>query len=110
MKRLAVLFSLTAAAAAAWANPIANMQAQCRCVHADDVCRVDNSRRMKEGTRRFISGGIIEARVYNSIQDLGDGMCADIPKACSTWDGERCKAYRLMFRQTPIDCAAYLSK
>ena len=44
--------------------------------------------------------------IQGAIRNQGDAMCQAGVKACSSaWDGEQCRAFRLMFRQEPTTCA-----
>jgi hypothetical protein len=100
MKHLLLLLAFIASPVLA--GPIENMQAQCRCVEEGGVCRVNNDRVMKPGTKKFINGGVIPAEVYNEIKALGKAMCDDIPKAVGTRRFN--EGYRWMFRKEPVDC------
>jgi hypothetical protein len=102
MKHL--LLSLALVSPLAMAGPIENMTAQCRCVESGGVCKVNNDRLMKPGTRKFVNGGTVPAEVYNEIKALGKGMCDDIAQAHATGSRRFNEGYRWMFRKEPVDC------
>ena len=103
---LSLAFLMLAGSAAAQSKDgINNMMLQCRCVMEGGVCRVLNNPPPKPGTLVYTSKGTIPAEAYNAIRKEGGLMCAKGFDACtSAWDGDECRAFRLMFRQEPLVC------
>jgi hypothetical protein len=103
---LLVLFGVRSARAAEdHREGITNMYSQCRCVMEGGECRVYNRPPAKPGTKVFTSVGPISAAAYNAIRLEGGMMCEGGQSACTTnWDGDKCRAFRTMFRQEPTVC------
>ena len=110
MKTLISLISLILCAAtfpalAQSREGIANMRAQCECVMSGGVCQVINATPPRPGSRMFTPAGPIPAENYNRVRARGPLMCSGGTTDCTnSWEGGDCKAFRLMFRQEPIDC------
>jgi hypothetical protein len=103
---LALLFAgTTAAVAGPRPDGITNMVSQCRCVMEGGECRVTNNPPAKPGQVVYTSAGKIPAAAYNAIRNKGGLMCQEGQQACTaSWDGDECRAFRLMFRQEPTVC------
>ena len=84
---------------------ITNMVSQCKCVMEGGECRVINRPAPKPGAKVYTSAGPIPAEAYNAIRQEGGLMCEAGREACtSSWGGDKCRAFRLMFRTEPIIC------
>lgn len=112
MKRLLTLLlcsPLLAAAAPDQTTAIANMQSQCRCVMDGGVCRVINDPNPPGPTSRTWTsekpGAQISSAMYFAFRAQGPLMCDAGVEACAAgWDGEQCRAFRLMFNDKPFVC------
>jgi hypothetical protein len=103
---LALLLAASAATAAPQPGGIANMRAWCDCVMAGGVCRQTNSPPLAAGEKVWTVLGPIPAETVNAYR-ADPMMCQRGAQACSdSWDGTDCKAFRIMFRQTPMTCVA----
>lgn len=104
---LGLLFAASSASSIAGPKPggIDNMVAQCRCVMEGGECRVSNGPKAPPGSKVYTSSGPIPAAAYNAIRSKGGLMCQEGKQACTgAWDGDECRAFRLMFRQEPTVC------
>lgn len=102
---MAVLAASFAATAGPLPGGIDNMVTQCKCVMEGGECRVTNNAAPRPGTVVYTSKGTIPAEAYNAIRKEGGLMCEAGKQACTeAWDGDKCRAFRLMFRQEPLIC------
>jgi hypothetical protein len=97
-KHLLFVAALALASSAALADPrVDSMVGQCRCVMEGGECRVYNRPPAKGPV--YTTRGVIPKDAYNAIRAEGGLMCQTGGEAClASWDGDKCRAFRLMFR------------
>ena len=84
---------------------IKNMVSQCRCVMEGGECKYQNGPPLKPGARVFTTQGPLPADVYNALKAEGGLMCQAGAEACTKdWNSDRCRVFRVWFRQDPVIC------
>lgn len=86
---------------------IDNMFSHCRCVMDGGVCKFENGRALKPGSRIITALGPIAAADYNELKAAGVLMCVDGRDACTAdFNSPKCRVFRTWYRQEPVVCGS----